>query len=114
MRKTLLGLALVAATGLTSCMAGPHQLSRTVDDWDGQLYTQSPWLNAALQVVPVIPIARGLAGFVDFFTVDGWYFWTKDAWDGKGTGFKHKEFLGDDGHVESLLLENAKWFEVKQ
>ena len=108
----VLVVALVAFT-FTSCYSGPHQLARTVDDWDAQLYTDSPWINAVLHIVPVIPLARFGAGLGDFLATDAYFFWFKDAWDGKGTGFKHKEILGSDGHVESLLLEGSSWFEVK-
>ena len=113
-KKVLVSLSLLCCFAFTSCLAGPHQLARTVDDFDGKLYTESPWIDAALQVIPVIPFARYIASFADALTGDAYAFWAKDAWDNKGTGFKHKEFLGTDGHVESLLLDSAKWFEVKQ
>lgn len=104
---------LLVVCSMTSCLSGPHQMQRTIDDWDAKLYTDTPWLNAALQVVPVIPLARLGAGIADFFATDAYFFWLKDAWDGKGTGFKHQEILGEEGHVESLLLEGSGWFKVK-
>jgi len=83
---------LVAATlscGLTSCFAGPHQLRRSVDDWDHKLYVNSPWIDAVLWVVPVFELANWVAWVGDFIVTDGYTFWFKDAWDGKGTGYEH-------------------------
>ena len=89
MRKIALTLALLGATMMTSCMAGPRQLSRSVDDWDHKLYVESPWLDAGLWVLPVIPLAKGAAAFGDFF-IGAYTFWGKDAWsDQGGTGFRH-------------------------
>jgi hypothetical protein len=103
MRKLLTSLAVCAAAlSLSSCMAGPKQLTRTVDDWDQKTYVNSPWLDAVLWVVPVFPLAGFGAGIVDFF-VDGYHFWINDAWDGKGTGFKHANIECTDGYVGSLL-----------
>lgn len=112
MRKAGIVVALLMATVLGGCWAGPQQLNRTVDDWDGKLYTESPWLDAVLYVVPVIPLAKFGASIGDFFVGNAYSFWIKDAWDGKGTGFKHKEFLGTDGHMKSLLLDDGKFMEV--
>ncbi len=92
----------VAACSMTSCFAGPKQLSRSVDDWDQTLYVQNPWLDSVLYIVPVIPFAGALAGFGDFF-VDGYHFWVKDAWDMKGTGYKHANIEWTDGYVGSLI-----------
>ncbi len=114
MRKWAFGLVLLLCGVFTSCSAGPQQLRRTVDDWDMKLYTQSPWLNAALHVIPVIPITEGLSYIGDFFVTNAYHFWVKDAWDGKGTGFKHAEYLGEDGYLESLLLDGSKFLEVKK
>lgn len=113
MRKSLLALSAGICLALSSCYSGPHQLARTVDDWDAKLYTESPWINAVLHVIPVIPLAGFGAAIGDFFVTDAYFFWFKDAWDGKGTGFKHAEYLGEDGHVESLL-GNGKFLEVQK
>jgi len=45
MRKTRLACALLAITTFAACLAGPHQLNRTVDDWDAKTYVDSPWLD---------------------------------------------------------------------
>ncbi len=112
MRKLSLALGLVAALGLSSCTAGPHQLKRTVDDWDQKMYVNSPWVDGVLWFVPVFPICHGLAWFVDSLTTDPYAFWFKDAWDGKGTGFKHFDVKAEDGSMKSLLLDDGKWFEI--
>ena len=113
MRKALLSLALILTCSLSSCLAGPHQLKRTVDDWDAKLYTEMPWLDAALWVVPVIPLANFGASIGDFFVGDAYAFWGSDAWDGKGTGYKHAEFLGEEGYVKSLLAD-GQWLKVEK
>ena len=48
MKRILLLLALAATLVLPSCAAGPHQLTRTVDDWDHEMYVDSPLLNGVL------------------------------------------------------------------
>ena len=104
MRKHIAtALACTAALSLTSCMAGPHQLKRTVDDWDQKMYVNQPWISAALWVIPVIPLMNFGAGIGDFFVGDAYFFWFKDAWDGKGTGFKHANIEATDGAVGSLI-----------
>lgn len=106
-------LALAAAVALSSCAAGPHQLRRTVDDWDQKMYIESPWLNGALWFIPVFPILTYGAGIADFFVTDAYAFWFKDAWDGKGTAFTH--FIPDptDGVMKSLLLDDAKFLKIE-
>ena len=107
--RSLLVLFLIAATTLPSCAAGPHQLRRTVDDWDHNLYVNSPWLNAALWIVPVIPVCHLGAFTFDFFIGDAYAFWFGDAWDGNGTGFEHLPVESPDGRVESLMIERSGW-----
>jgi hypothetical protein len=114
MKKTLLLLALVAVFSLSGCLAGPHQTKRTVDDWDRDMYIDNPLLNGVLWVVPVFPLAYFGASIVDFFAVDAYHFWIKDLWDGKGTGFEHSEMSAEDGYLQSLLIDDAKFFEMKK
>jgi hypothetical protein len=98
MKKQLIAaLAATASLSLTSCLAGPHQLRRSVDDWDQKLYVNSPWLDAVLWVIPVIPIAHYIAFAGDFLVTDAYSFWFHDAWDGKGTGYEHLKVDAPDG-----------------
>jgi hypothetical protein len=113
MRRFAVALLLVGSLALSSCLAGPHQLKRSVDDWDQKMYVQSPWIDAVLWIVPVFPIAHFIAGIGDFLIVDAYAFWFKDAWDGKGTGFKHYEVTPTDGAMRSLLIDDAKFLEIR-
>jgi len=107
--RTRLALPLLFAATLSSCLAGPHQLRRTVDDWDHRLYVQSPWLDAGLWVVPVMPVAWVVAAVGDFLVADAAAFWLDDAWDGAGTGYRFLAVEAPDGHVDSLLRERSGW-----
>ena len=108
MRKLLASLAVVtAAVMMTSCSAGPHQLKRTVDDWDHKMYVNNPWLNGVLWFVPVFPLCHFGAGIGDFFVTDAYFFWIHDAWDMKGTGFKHADIAPTDGQVGSLIGDGS-------
>ena len=112
--KAFTGLALAGLTlSLTSCAAGPHQLRRSVDDLDQKLYVENPWVDGLLWFFPVIPLLGFGASVGDFFVVDAYHFWFKDAWDGKGTAFRHFQPEATDGTMESLLYDDAKFFEVK-
>ena len=113
MRKARLVCALLALTTFAACSAGPHQLKRTVDDWDQKLYVDSPWLDGVLWFIPVIPIAHFLASVGDFFVTDAYAFWLKDAWDGKGTAFTHFSPTATDGAMQSLMLDDAHFLEIK-
>ena len=113
MKKSRLACALALTAMLASCAAGPHQLRRTVDDWDQSMYVKSPWMDAVLWVVPVIPLAWNLAWIGDFLVTDGYTFWFKDAWDGKGTAFTHYEVKPTDGAMGSLMMDDAHWLAVK-
>ena len=113
MKKALVALPLLMALTLSSCAAGPHQLRRTVDDWDQKMYIDSPWLDGVLWFVPVIPIASFLASIGDFFVTDAYAFWLKDAWDGKGTAFTHFNPKATDGAMSSLLNDDAHFLEIK-
>lgn len=110
MRNTLrIGAAAALCALLCGCAAGPHQLRRTVDDWDHKVYVNSPWLNAALWIVPVYPVCTVGAAVLDFAVTDPYYFWFDDAWDGNGTGFQHLDVEWTDGHVDSLLSDRSGW-----
>ena len=107
--RSRLALPFLFAATLSSCLAGPHQLRRTVDDWDHRLYVQSPWLDAGLWVIPVVPITWVLAAAGDFLVTDAVAFWLDDAWDCAGTGFRHLPVDAPGGQVESLLRERSRW-----
>ena len=116
MRKIIASLALgtVATLSMTSCAAGPHQLRRTVDDWDHKMYVNSPWIDGVLWFIPVIPLAWFVASFGDFFITDAYAFWFHDAWDGKGTGYEHLKVDATDGKMGSLLMDGSSWLQVKK
>ncbi|MBM4060597.1 MAG: hypothetical protein FJ265_05810 [Planctomycetes bacterium] len=106
-------LPLLALASLGSCFAGPHQLRRSVDDWDRRLYVQSPWLDVGLWIVPVIPAATLLAWAGDFLLCDAVSFWGGDAWDGNGTGFVHARVEPDEWY-ESLVFDRGRWLRVEK
>ncbi len=112
MKKLATAVALAACVSLSSCLSGPHQLVRTVDDWDQKVYIQSPWLNAVLYIIPVFPFAKFGAGIADFFVTDAYAFWFKDAWDNKGTGFEHYTQTWTDGRMKSLLSKDAGFIKI--
>ncbi|MCA8953550.1 MAG: hypothetical protein KDE27_28825 [Planctomycetes bacterium] len=108
MRKLLASIAVTtAAVMMTSCSAGPHQLKRTVDDWDHKMYVNNPWLNGVLWFVPVFPLCHFGASIGDFLVTDAYFFWFQDAWDMKGTGFKHADVMATDGQVGSLMGDGS-------
>lgn len=113
MKKTAgIILALLLVLSVTGCAAGPHQLSRTVDDWDQKLYVDSPLLDGVLYVIPVIPIVKYAAAIGDFLVVDAYSFWIKDLWDGEGTAFEHYMVKPTDGSMQSLLIDDSKFMRV--
>jgi hypothetical protein len=111
LRRSVLALASLA---LTACAAGPHQLRRSIDDWDQKSYVNSPWWNATLWVVPVMPLCYVGAWAGDFLITDPWAFWFEDAWDGKGTGFEHAHVQWTDGRMPSLWLERTGWTRIEK
>jgi len=112
MQKIVPVALLVLALCFSGCAAGPHQLMRTVDDLDQRTYVESPWMSGVLWVVPVFPALHFAASIGDFFIGDAYAFWAKDAWDGKGTGFRHYEVKHTDGSVSSLLIDDGKFMRV--
>jgi hypothetical protein len=109
MKKIATFCALAGLLSLASCAAGPQQLTRTVDDWDREMYVQEPLIDGVLYVVPVIPIARYAAMIGDFLVVNAYHFWFHDVWDGKGTNFVHAEVASTDGELKSLMMDGAKF-----
>ncbi len=107
MRKLATALALSTTLMFGSCLAGPHQLQRTVGDWDQQLYVDSPWVDAVLWIIPIIPFANFGASIGDFFVTDAYAFWIKDAFSGEGgTGFRHVK-IESKKSMGSLLGEGT-------
>lgn len=111
--RTLAAVCLFALP-FGACAAGPHQVRRTIDDWDHNLYVNSPWFDALLWVVPVIPVATLGSFVVDFLITDAYAFWFDDAWDGAGTGFEHLHVEATDGKVGSLLMDRSGWTKVEK
>jgi hypothetical protein len=113
MKRAVCSLALGLSIVLASCLAGPHQLRRSLDDFDQKLYIQNPWLDGVLWFIPVFPIGGFVAMVGDFFIGDLYSFWFKDAWDQKGTAFTHFNPTPTDGSMESLLIDSSKFLEIK-
>ena len=112
MRKFAIALLLAGSMLFSGCSAGPHRLFRTVDDWDQKVYVESPWLNAVLWIVPVIPFARFGAMIGDFFITDAYAFWLNDAFGGEGgAGFRHKEIAAKRS-MGSLLRDDGKFLKI--
>jgi hypothetical protein len=110
-RRLALPLAALCVL-LSGCFVGPKQLQRTVDDWENQIYTDSPWMCSMLYIVPVIPVGGILAQIGDFFVVNPIAFWFDDAWDSHGTSFRHYVVEGEDGEMRSLLFDDTKVLRV--
>ncbi|MCB9878860.1 MAG: hypothetical protein H6835_14795 [Planctomycetes bacterium] len=91
------------------CFVGPHQLRRSVDDWDQKLYVNNPWLDAGLWLIPLIPVSTLGATVIDFLITDPYTFWFDDAWDLKGTGFRHARIEWTDGKADSMLRDFSDW-----
>ncbi len=112
MRRHSMILALAMCLALPGCLAGPHQLERSVADFDQEIYGDSPWLNFVLWVVPVFPILWVGAKAGDFLVTDAYAFWVEDAWAGDGgTGFKHLNAQSQKS-VQSLMREDSEWLRI--
>jgi len=96
--STILAASLFLVVG---CASGPRRLSRNWDTWVNQKYTESSWLHGALlqDVLPVYPIVGVVMGIGDLLIVNPYYFWSKDAWDGKGTGYDYRAVQGAERTV---------------
>ena len=113
MKRAVTAFAICAALALSSCSAGPHQLRRSVDDWDQKMYVNSPWMDGILWFIPVIPIVTFGAQIGDFLITDAYAFWFKDAWDGKGTAFTHYTVTPTDGAMGSLMMDDSHFLQIK-
>ena len=114
MRKFALALSLLAATAFSGCAAGPHQLQRSVDDWDRDLYVESPWINAVLWIVPVIPFSKFAASVGDFFVTDAYAFWINDAFSGEGgTNFRFAE-VESKKSTGSLFFGDGEFLKIDE
>ena len=102
LKKRLL-VPVLALLLLPGCLAGPNQLGRSWDDWVGDRYTENAWLHGAVfqNVLPVYPIAGGLLGFLDMIILNPYYFWSQDAWDNRGTAYKHNPTPASPRTVDS-------------
>jgi len=109
MKKITILAALLLASLLGSCAAGPQQLSRSVDDWDRELYVNNPRIDGVLYFIPVIPVVKYFAALGDFFVVNPWHFWGDDIWDNEGTNFEHLVVESTDGHVNSLWGDDRQF-----
>jgi len=94
MRKLLLcSLVVMFCAG---CACGPNYLSRSVDDWQNKKYEESPALVWALtDVLPAIPLVKGLAAIPDVLVLNPVQFWGSDVWEGRGVGFEHDNPAAD-------------------
>ena len=82
---------LVLAVPMMGCF-GPQMLTRGLDDWTNQGYTETPWLYGNSISYMLIGFANYVTWFVDSI-INMYYFWAKDAQpfgDGNGTTFTHK------------------------
>ncbi len=111
-RAVLVLAALATTTTLGGCLAGPHQVRRTVDDMDQRQYVDTPRLNGVLWVVPLWPALWAGAFVCDFLVTDPYAFWFGDMWDGRGTGFEHSQPEWTDGRMQSLMLDHTRWTRV--
>lgn len=91
-QRLLLPTVALSLLLLPSCLAGPHQLGRSWDDWVNQRYSENAWLHGAVfqNILPIYPLTGGLLGFLDLIIVNPYYFWSEDAWDGRGTVYEHQ------------------------
>ena len=112
MRKTALIAVLVAALPLAGCLAGPKQFYATVDDWDQQLYVDSPWFNGAMWLIPVVPAGRVGALIGDALIGNFYTFWFRDAFGGEGGTTVRYADIETKRSMKSLLRGDGRWAEV--
>ena len=91
-KLAVVSLALLLLTVPMAACGGPMQVTRGLDDWVNQGYTDTPWLYGNVISHGLIGFATGITWMVDSL-INIYYFWAKDAQpfgDGKGTTFTHK------------------------
>ena len=112
MQKLTVTLSLCGLLLLSGCFTGPKQLHATVDDWDRQLYVDTPWFNGALWIIPVVPAARIGSLFIDGVVGNFYTFWFEDAFDGEGgTTVRHAEIASRES-MKSLLRGDGLWVQT--
>lgn len=108
MRAIKLAFAALLGVSLAGCWSGPQQLTRSVDDWNNQVYVDSPWINVFMHFpVPVFPVLGFVASIGDFLITNPIAFWGDDAWDSKGTAYRHWVVQPTDGEVHSLMMKDG-------
>lgn len=113
LRTSTAAVLLLAIGSCPGCLAGPHQLRRSVDDLDQALYVQNPWLNGLLWLIPAIPVLYLGAQVADSLTTDPYAFWGDDAWDCTGTGFEPADIKADY-KMASMLDDQVRWFRTNR
>ena len=97
MKRLLLTAALTATTLVTtSCIAGPSRLRRNFDTWVNQQYSEDAYIHGALlqNILPAYPLGSLIATAGDLIIMNPWVFWSKDAWDRKGTAYEYRQPVG--------------------
>ena len=87
----VVAVALLLVVAVTGCW-GPQMVTRGLDDWLNQGYTETPWLYGNVVAYMVWGVGFMVTSMADAF-VNTYYFWAKDAQpfgSGKGTSYTHK------------------------
>jgi hypothetical protein len=92
MKKATVGvLALLVLVSASGCW-GPQKLTRHMDDWANQGYSDNPWLMGNVVSCVLLHAILAGTGMIDGF-INSYYFWRYDAWplgSGTGTKFVHR------------------------
>ncbi|MBK8976899.1 MAG: hypothetical protein IPM29_13350 [Planctomycetes bacterium] len=114
MRKIALALALAVGLMFSGCAAGPHQLRRSLDNFDQDLYVEMPLINGLLWFpIPAFPIAYYVAYIGDFFITDAYAFWIRDVWEGEGTGFDYYD-TSSKKTMKSLMSDDGSFLQIHE
>ena len=90
-KMAVVAVALMLVVAITGCW-GPQMVTRGLDDWLNQGYTETPWLYGNVLAYMVWGFAFWVTNLADAF-VNTYYFWAKDAQpfgSGTGTSYTHK------------------------